>query len=177
MSFSFFMRHWRGLKKRFQLWRISRQLGLRLYPWQRDFALGRTYYLDYAPVRGAGKTTAVMLRLLLMDRANNGDAACILACDPDWNPCATGASVWYEMEYNRLREHLEHGPTIDFVRISSKWMAGGARGKFVRFKPYYTGGTAFRCSVCGGICDRPSAHGNRWHSVVGVWGEEQKKRG
>ena len=164
----------RFYQARFRLWQISRRLGFKLYPWQRDFALGRTNFLDYPPGRGTGKTTAVMLRLLLMDRADDEEAACILACDPDWKIGMIKRPDWYETEYNRLRGCLGPGPNINFVKITSKWRQKGTRGKLVRFKTFYTGDVLFRCSVCGGVCDEPPFHSNRWHTVTGIWGERNE---
>ena len=60
------MKYIKNLFLRGRLWRISKRLGIRLCPWQRDYALGLTDRLECPPGPSMGKTTAVMLRLLLL---------------------------------------------------------------------------------------------------------------
>jgi hypothetical protein len=51
---------------RFKFWRICKALKIKPTTWQRDYALGRVERLQYPAGRGNGKTTAVMLRLLMV---------------------------------------------------------------------------------------------------------------
>lgn len=70
------------------LWRLHRictALEIRPEPWQREFALGDTNVLPKG--RANGKTTAVLLRLL-MAPADTSDSTVrrIVELDPDWRP-------------------------------------------------------------------------------------------
>ena len=87
---------------RFKLRRICRALGVRPLKWQRDFALGRGP-LVYPPGRATGKTTAVMLRLLMFGPCFTPFTPLgILQVDPDFTTTNRHHLVWYEQEYNRL---------------------------------------------------------------------------
>jgi len=87
---------------RFKFWRICRVLGIKPYKWQRDFALGVVAYLQYPPGRATGKTTAVMLRLLMMQPYKFYYIQQTLANDPDFSTCDRRRVYWYDGEYKRL---------------------------------------------------------------------------
>ena len=131
----------------------------------KKFALGKTNVLEYYPVRQSGRTTAVMLRLLMMDKPNSDEAACILACDPDWNPRNVERVVWYAQAYGKLYSSC-HAKAFVYIRYLEFWkFAGfGKKQKWVRYPGYY------RCPVCG------SVFSNSWPlcldcraAMVGVW--------
>ena len=89
------------LSRRYRLRCICRALRLRPYPWQRAFALGR---IQRIPVRtrASGKTTAVMLRLLMLPPDELLNVPAILSLDPDWLPWQRDRVKWYACHYRRL---------------------------------------------------------------------------
>lgn len=87
---------------RFKLWRICRVLGIRPYKWQKDFALGFMEPLKYPEGRATGKTTAVMLKLLMVYPYTKFDALWILRNDPDFRTDNRARLIWYDGEYKRL---------------------------------------------------------------------------
>ena len=89
---------------RYRLWRIQDAIGIRLYKWQKQFALGKLNYIPLARERGGGKTTAVMVRILMIPTNNAyswGLAGYYLHKDHDWQHDRTR---WYSGEYRRLRD-------------------------------------------------------------------------
>lgn len=114
------------ISPRFHLRMICRAIGLEPYVWQRAFALGRISSLPGKRDRGNGKTTAVMLRLLMLPaHAKLSEAARILAKDPEWFVgCNRARRYWYARKYHRLqlecdlaRVPVSHLSTIDTFRI------------------------------------------------------------
>lgn len=106
MSTRLIMRISRWLRLR----RICKRLGIKPYPWQKSFALGKTDRLDAPPGRRTGKTMAVMLRLLILTAENCHPVYALLCleCDPDWDwsrekNCSRNdwlaAKKWYIDEY------------------------------------------------------------------------------
>ena len=87
---------------RFKLRRICRVLGIRPYKWQKDFALGVYKPLEYPEGRATGKTTAVMLKLLMVHPYTKFDALWILRNDPDFRTDIRARLIWYDGEYKRL---------------------------------------------------------------------------
>ncbi len=87
---------------RFKFWRICRALGIKPYKWQRDYALGIMERLQYPAGRATGKTTAVMLRLLMVYPGKPFDVEAILRADPDFDVTKRGRMWWYDGEYKRL---------------------------------------------------------------------------
>ena len=131
---------------RLRLRRICNELKIKPYPWQRDFAVGVTGVLEYFPARQSGRTTAVMLRLLLMDMPDHDEAARILACDPEWNPRNVERVVWYAQTYGELYSSC-HAKAFVYIRDLEFWkFAGfGKKQKWVRYPDVY------RCPVCGAL--------------------------
>ena len=93
------------ISPRFHLRMICRAIELEPYVWQRAFALGRINSLPGKRTRGNGKTTAVMLRLLMLPPgAPQKQAENILASDPDWQPvklqsfCAGYARLYLRLQ-------------------------------------------------------------------------------
>lgn len=70
--------------KRYRLRKICKALGIVPYPWQRDFALGKTDTLNAPEGRATGKTMAVMLRLLMVYPGKPMNALHTLRADPDF---------------------------------------------------------------------------------------------
>ena len=98
---------------RFKLWRICRALEIKPYPWQRDFALGKTEILQYPTGRRTGKTMAVMLRLLMEHPLSSDNTALqILLNDPDYCKAHYRMLLGYDNEYARqaLRCYKAHIP-------------------------------------------------------------------
>lgn len=93
------------ISPRYHLRMICRAIGLEPYVWQRAFALGRIHSLPGKREHGNGKTTAVMLRLLMLPQdAPPSQAQKILACDPDWLIRSNKVVCYkYWTTYNRLR--------------------------------------------------------------------------
>lgn len=87
--------------KAYKLSRICEAIGIKPYPWQRDFALGKTDILAYPPGRVTGKTTAVMLRILLSDTRKPAPTW-IFHADPDYTMAPMYRSLWYVYEYRKL---------------------------------------------------------------------------
>ena len=50
-------------RRRYRLWKICWAIGIKPYPWQRAFALGKTGSDEFPQGRCTGKTMAVMLRI------------------------------------------------------------------------------------------------------------------
>ena len=114
------------ISPRFHLRMICRAIGLEPYVWQRAFALGRIHSLPGKREHGNGKTTAVMLRLLMLPaHAQPSEAARILAKDPEWFVgCNRARRYWFARKYHRLqlecdlaRVPVSHLSTIDTFRI------------------------------------------------------------
>ena len=92
------------IRRRWRLRRICEAIGIQPYRWQRDFALGRIGCDAFPKGRSNGKTTAVMLRILMLPPNASGVAVrTILARDPDWMPGEYRRCRWYAYEYIRLR--------------------------------------------------------------------------
>lgn len=87
--------------RKYKLHRICKALGITPYPWQRDFALGKTDILDYPPGRATGKTMAVMLRILMTDPRKPAPWW-IFNADPDYIPIKPYRMRWYVNEYRSL---------------------------------------------------------------------------
>ena len=86
---------------RFKLWRICKLLGIKLYPWQREFALGHTESIpaELNYIRASGKTTAVFLRLLMANPGQPIDILKVLNQDPDFSTKQMRRLGWYSEEY------------------------------------------------------------------------------
>lgn len=92
------------ISPRFHLRAICRALELTPYVWQRSFALGRINSLPGKRTRGNGKTTAVMLRLLMLPPGEWRQADKILDCDPDWLlGCNRYRVTWYARKYREMQ--------------------------------------------------------------------------
>lgn len=87
--------------RKYKLRRICKVLGITPYPWQRDFALGKTDVLAYPPGRVTGKTMAVMLRMLMSD-AGKPAPMWLFYADPDYIPGILYRWHWYMGEYRAL---------------------------------------------------------------------------
>ena len=85
---------------RYRLWRICKAIGIKPYLWQREYALAPVVHLVPDCGRGTGKTTAVMLRLLMHPPRSKYVLEVTLCADPDYMPSRLR---WYREEYNRLR--------------------------------------------------------------------------
>ena len=92
------------LSPRFHLRAICHAIGIEPYPWQRSFALGRISSLPGKRTRGNGKTTAVMLRLLMLPPGSRREAERILDLDPGyWLAANNAVTRWYAREYHCLQ--------------------------------------------------------------------------
>lgn len=90
--------------RRWRFWRICHAVGIKPYPWQRDFELGLIGCDAFPKGRATGKTMAVMLRILMLPpNASQVAVRTILARDPDWDPRDPRRCRWYAYEYMRLR--------------------------------------------------------------------------
>lgn len=87
--------------RRYKLQRICKVLGIKPYQWQRDFALKKTDVLSASQGRATGKTTAVMLRMLLSD-THAPAPRWVFNADPDYIAKNAYRIRWYETEYRRL---------------------------------------------------------------------------
>lgn len=89
--------------KRYRLRKICEVLDIVPYPWQRDFALGKTEKIPGNPqYRAYGKTTAVMLRLLMVFPGEPCDILGTLRKDTDFTTEELRRLRIYDDEYNRL---------------------------------------------------------------------------
>lgn len=88
--------------KRYRLHKICKTLSIAPYPWQRDFALGKTDCINQMQGRATGKTMAVMLRLLMFFPGDSCNPLSILQKDPDFTNMQIRILMWYDSEYNRL---------------------------------------------------------------------------
>lgn len=114
-----------NILRRLRLRRICKRLRIKPYPWQKAFALGTTDFLDAPPGRQTGKTMAVMLRLLMMRKADYFEASRVLHCDLDFSDGYTRRYAWYSREYRRLAELCGVKPLLDFERF----VVPGGRGR------------------------------------------------
>lgn len=92
---------------RYKFWRICRAIGIKAYPWQRDFALRKRESFDelHSGRRRNGKTTAVMLRLLMADPDGRTDPVPReLRNDVGFCPLDIWAVYWYDSTYKRLAQ-------------------------------------------------------------------------
>lgn len=90
---------------KYRLHRICKAIGIRPYGWQRDYVLSKGGFLspEIRRLRANGKTTAIMLRILMIPNnkeACRAEAGRILQFDPDWRP---DRIRWYSGEYRRLK--------------------------------------------------------------------------
>ena len=85
---------------RYRLWRICKATGIKPYKWQKEFALAPVVHLLPNDGRGTGKTTAVMLRLLMQPPRTKFLLETTLWADPDYLPHRL---KWYREEYRHLR--------------------------------------------------------------------------
>ena len=120
------------ISPRFHLWAICRAIGIKPYVWQRAFALGRINSLPGKRTPGNGKTTAVMLRLLMLPRGPQRRVAeKILDADPNWplgcdldRPLGFNRKfkLWYAHEYHKLQLycHLARVPVSDLEKTLFK---------------------------------------------------------
>ena len=93
-----------GIRRRRRLRCICEAIDIRPYRWQRDFALGRIGCDAFPKGRSNGKTTAVLLRILMLPpNASEVAVRTVLARDPDWMPSEYIRCRWYAYEYIRLR--------------------------------------------------------------------------
>jgi hypothetical protein len=89
--------------KRYRLQKICEALDIVPYPWQRDFALGKSDKIDGPMVyRCSGKTMAVMLRLLMLRPNEPHDVLRTLKKDPDFTNDRIMLMNIYQDEYNNL---------------------------------------------------------------------------
>lgn len=169
------IRLYQNLICRIRLWKICKKLRIKPYLWQKKFALGKTNVLEFYSVHQSGRTTAVILRLLMMDKPNSDEAACILACDPDWKPRSMNCVAAYTHMYEELYSSCYNNVVFPaYSRCSllrcfpdlhcRKFSGLGKKAKWVRYPDYY------RCPVCG------SVFSNSWPlcpdcraAMVGVW--------
>lgn len=85
--------------KRYRLRKICKALGIVPYPWQRDFALGKTDTLNAPEGRATGKTMAVMLRLLMVYPGKPMNALHTLRADPDFRTANKRMLYHYDSTY------------------------------------------------------------------------------
>lgn len=85
---------------RYKLHRICKAIGIKPHKWQKDFALDEFPRLIFDYGRGTGKTTAVMLRLLMQHPRSKFCAETVLIADPDYRK---DRMRWYGDEYRKLK--------------------------------------------------------------------------
>ena len=85
---------------RYKLRRICKAIGIKPYKWQKEFALDEFVHLIIDYGRGTGKTTAVMLRLLMQHPSAKFCAETVLTADPDYRK---DRMRWYGDEYRELK--------------------------------------------------------------------------
>lgn len=100
------------ISPRYKFYRICRTIGIEPYGWQREFALDGyldgCYNTEFPSGRQTGKTTAVMLRLLMAYPDDSCEVRRILSCDPDWRPYDRFRVRWYDSQYYRLSHACFH---------------------------------------------------------------------
>lgn len=85
---------------KYKLCRICKAIGIKPYKWQKDFVFDEFPHLIFDYGRGTGKTTAVMLRLLMQHPRAKFCAETVLIADPDFNK---DRMRWYGDEYRKLK--------------------------------------------------------------------------
>ena len=106
---------------RYRLFRICNAIGITPYKWQKRYALNRAEYMPDG--RASGKTTAVMLRILMITNNNIhawARAGKYLMYDPDFE---MDRIIWYSKAYRGLRDLcLDAG--IPVLRVEIYRMVG-----------------------------------------------------
>ena len=106
---------------KYKLKRICQAIGIKPYPWQSSFALGRTNKLDGDLGRATGKTMAVMLRVLMMHHTDPV-FPWMFYLDPDWKPYDSHRKMWYYREYIRLSQKCKHaGIPVPEMYVDVGW--------------------------------------------------------
>ena len=100
--------------KRYRLRKICQAIGIKPYPWQRDFALGKTDALNAPEGRATGKTMACMLRLIMETADRPAEPLRTLMHDPDFRLQDRPRLRWYAGEIRRLSSLcIEKGIPLD----------------------------------------------------------------
>lgn len=91
--------------RRYKFRRICKALKIKPYKWQKKVALapadGIVEFWLYDKGRAEGKTTAIMLQLLMQHPHEPFNTRMILDGDPDFDVCRIR---WYEQEWKRLQK-------------------------------------------------------------------------
>lgn len=91
------------LSRRYKFRQICKAIGIKAYPWQKEYALTKYPILRVDFGRRSGKTMAVMLRAL-MNNVIPPVAAMddVFNADPDYLKDFRSRKMWYFDEYQRL---------------------------------------------------------------------------
>ena len=108
---------------------ILKACGLECRKLQREFALGQSDRLLSG--RGTGKTTAVILRLLMTDPEKGTDPVGILLCDPDFINDNKRRQKWYYDQYIHAARICEDAgvPVIRFPMQCFRWVVDAEYAK------------------------------------------------
>lgn len=83
---------------RWRLWRVCKKLGIKPYDWQKNYALGKSQHLSEG--RKSGKTTAIMLRALILEIRNPDKVRVCSHLDPDTR--SRIIEDWWCREYYKM---------------------------------------------------------------------------
>lgn len=122
------VRGWRiKLFPKYKLRRICRVIGIQPSPWQREFALnGASDKItpDIRFGRQIGKTTALMLRLLMLPRpVNELDVLDALREDPDFDFTLPRATAYNHIYLDYARRCREAGIEVPIICFQALCMA------------------------------------------------------
>ncbi|MEY8386693.1 hypothetical protein AALC17_05235 [Oscillospiraceae bacterium 38-13] len=134
---------YKTLLAQFRLWRICKRLAINPYPWQKEFILGQSNNL-WTYGRQTGKTTAVLLRLLVERPVSPLRVSGILAFDPDWDPKYMGRIQGYNSEYRSMCLKCRISPVHDFTSFHFCGERIAIIGNLTKVSAL-----KYRCSVCG----------------------------
>lgn len=86
--------------KRYKLWRICRVFRIKLYPWVRDYALGKITRHKFYYGRKTGRTLSVILYIMInMHGIISPD---MLMLDPDYIPDNSVRKTYYLRQYRNM---------------------------------------------------------------------------
>lgn len=86
--------------KRYKLWRICRALHVKLYPWVREYALGKTNRLKFYYGRQTGRTLSVMLYIMI--HLHGIISPDMLMLDPDYITDDHVRKTYYLRQYREM---------------------------------------------------------------------------
>lgn len=108
------------ISRRYKYHAICKATRMTKIGWQKEFVLKEmSIPLEQEITRGSGKTTAILMKLLMLDGLNEAEAKKVLLKDPDWTYDSKYRKIWYEYEHKMMVDQcMEYGIPVPVFRIS-----------------------------------------------------------